>query len=218
MVLIVGCLVVGGTLAAVAIGAPFLLPEPIYYAIYGWRYPKQWKAGDGMAKDAGPSFASNRYTVDLADLRKPEVTNLRLQLTSLPEVELTLGFDIHASSPGEAIWDSRPISALAHLLVENERGDVVIDQRAPLSQWVWSGAVDRKSESFVYARGQEREVPVGPGTVRLERANVKADNGWGTYFTPRRDGQYTVNLKIQGRDPKMTLDNFRLVAYGGGWK
>jgi hypothetical protein len=146
------------------------------------------------------------------------VRSLKLQLSSLPEVELTLGFDIRASSPENAILDSKPISAPAHLLVENERGEIVIDQRAPLNQWVWSGAISRKSESFVYARGDEREIPIGPGTYRRERANVKADEGWGTYFTPRRDGRYTVNLKIQARDPKGQLDDFRLVAYGGGWK
>jgi hypothetical protein len=143
---------------------------------------------------------------------------LKLQLASLPEVEFTLGFDVHASSPGDAILDTKPISALAHLLVENEKGEVVIDQRAPLNQWVWSGAINRPSESFVYARGDEREIPIGAGTIRRERANVRADEGWGTYFTPRRDGRYTVNLKIQGRDPKAIFNDFRLVAYGGGWK
>lgn len=216
--LIVASVLVGGTLMAVAIGAPFLLPGPIYDVLYGWRYPKQWQAGDGVAKDAGPLYAANRYTVELADLRKPEVASLKLQLTSLPEAELTLGFDLRASSPGDAILDTKPVSALAHLRVENERGDVVIDQRAPLDQWVWSGAISRKSESFVYARGDEREVPIGPDTVRLERANVKADNGWGTYFTPRRDGRYVVKLEIHGRDQNVKMQDFRLVAYGGGWK
>jgi hypothetical protein len=216
--LLVGSLVVGVALVAVAIAAPFLLPEPVYDAIYGWRYPKLWKVGDGVAKDAGPLYAANRYTVELADLRKSEVTSLKLQLTSLPEVEFTLGFDIRARLPGDAILDTKPISAPAHLVVENERGEVVIDQRAPLNQWVWSGAINRKSESFVYARGDEREIPIGAGTIRRERTNLKADEGWGTYFTPRRDGRYTVNLKIQARDSKVQLDDFRLVAYGGGWK
>lgn len=217
-VLLVGSLVVAGAFLAIAIATPFLLPKPVYDVIYGWRYPKVWNVGDGMASDAGPWYAMNRYVVELANLRQPELTSLKLQLTSLPEVELTLGFDIHASSSRETILDTKPISALAHLLVVNERSEVVIDQRAPLDRWVWSGAVSRKSETFVYARGDWREIPIGPGTVRQERANIKADEGWGTYFTPRHDGRYTVTLSIQGRDPRVKLDDFRFVAYGGGWK
>jgi hypothetical protein len=217
-VLIVGAVVVGSALLAIVIVAPFLLPTPIYDVIYGWRYPKQWNVGDGVAKDAGPSHATRRYTVDLADLRRSDVTTLKLQVTSLPEVELTLGFEVHASSPSDAIWDTKPISALTHLQVVNEHGQIVIDQRAPLNQWVWSGAVDQRSKSFVYARGEEREIPIAADTVRLERAHIKADEGWGTYFVPRHDGRYTISLNIQNLDPRAKFHDFRLVAYGGGWK
>ena len=217
-VLLAGAVVIGIALLAITIVTPFLLPKPIYDVIYGWRYPRVWKVGDGVATDAGPWYATHRYTVDLADLRQPKWKTLKLQVTSLPETELTVGFELHASSPSDAILDTKPISALAHLQVVNERGEVVIDQRAPLNQWVWSGAISRKSESFVYARGEQREIPIGSGTVRLERAKVKADEGWGTYFVPRRDGRYTINLEIQGHDPNSKFNDFRLVAYGGGWK
>jgi hypothetical protein len=66
--------------------------------------------------------------------------------------------------------------------------------------------------------GEQREIPIGAGTVRLERANIKADEGWGTYFVPRQDGRYTIDLNIHGQDPAAKIDNVRLVAYGGGWK
>ena len=216
--LLVGSLVVGTVVLAIVIAPPFLLPGPIYDVIYGWRYPKQWQVGDGWVTDAGPGYAARRYTVDLADLRQPDFASLKLQVTSLPEVELTMGFEVHASSPSDAILDTKPISAVAHLQVVNETGEVVIDQRAPLNQWVWSGALHEKSRSFVYARGEQREIPIGAGTVRLERAHIKADEGWGTYFIPRSDGRYTINLTIHGHDPRAKLHNFRLVAYGGGWK
>ena len=216
--LLVGSLVAGTVILTIAIAMPFFLPAPIYELVYGWRYPKQWQVGDGLATDAGPVHATRRYTIDLADLRRPDVTSLKLQITSLPEVELTMGFEVHASSPNDAILDTKPITAVAHLQLVNERGQVVIDQRAPLDRWVWSGAVHEKSRSFVYARGEQRETPVGAGTVRVERAHIKADDGWGTYFVPRHDGQYTITLDIHGHDPKGRFDDFRLVAYGGGWK
>jgi hypothetical protein len=216
--LIVGCLLVAAGVLAIVIVTPFLLPAPIYDVIYGWRYPKLWNVGDGVATDAGPRYARHRYTVDLADLRKPGVTTLSLQVTSLPEVELTVGFDIQANSPGAAIFDAKPIRASTHLQVVNEKGQVVIDHRAPLDQWVWSGAVNQRSRSFVYARGEQREIPVGADAVRLERAEVKADEGWGTYFVPRDDGRYTINLSIEAREPGIKFDDFRLIAYGGGWK
>lgn len=216
--LIAGTLVVAAAAIAIVVVTPFLLPAPVYHAIYGWRYPKAWKVGDGVATDAGPRYATDRYTVDLADLRKADITALKLQVTSLPEVELTLGFDVQATVPSEAIFDAKPIRALTHLQVVNENGQVVIDYRAPLNQWVWSGAINQRSKSFVYARGEEREIPVGADTVRLERAHVRADEGWGTYFVPRDEGRYTISLNIEPRDPGIRFDNFRLVAYGGGWK
>jgi hypothetical protein len=216
--LIAGTVVVAAAAIAIVVVTPFLLPAPVYHGIYGWRYPKAWSVGDGVATDAGPRYATDRYRVDLADLRKPDVTTLKLQVTSLPEVELTFGFDVEASAPSEAILDAKPIRALTHLQVLNEKGQVVIDHRAPLNQWVWSGAINQRSKSFVYARGEEREIPIGSDTVRLERAHVKADEGWGTYFVPRDDGRYTVSLNIEARDPGIKFDNFRLVAYGGGWK
>jgi hypothetical protein len=216
--LIASTLVVAAAAIAIVVVTPFLLPAPIYHVIYGWRYPKAWKVGDAVATDLGPRYAIDRYRVELADLRKPEVTTLKLHVTSLPEVELILGFDVHVSAFSEAILDAKPIRALTHLRVVNENGQVVIDHRAPLSQWVWSGAINQRSKSFVYARGDEREIPIGDDTVRLERAQVKADDGWGTYFVPRDDGRYTISLNIEARGPGVKIDNFRLVAYGGGWK
>lgn len=127
-----------------------------------------------------------------------------------------LPIQIHSS--GVAILETKPISMLVHLRVENERGEIVIDQHAPLNQWVWSGAVSEKSESFVYARGTTCEIPVGADTFRQKHDNVKADGGWGTYFTSRAEGHYTVRLKIEGLNSNPELDEFRLVAYGGGWK
>ena len=203
---------------AIAVTAPFLLPVPVYNVIYGWQYPKQWQVGDGMIKDAGPMNASRRYTVELANLVKPESMALTLQLTSLPEVELTLGFNIQVSSSDVTILETKPISARVHLRVENEKGDVVIDQNAPLNEWVWSGATSQKTKTFVYARGEMREVSLDDGSFRYESLNIKPDAGWGTYFTPRRTGRYTVKLKIHGLNSNTQLDEFRLVAYGGGWK
>ena len=216
--LIASTLVVVAAALAIVVVTPFLLPAPIYHVIYGWRYPKAWKAGDGVATDAGPRYATDRYRVDLADLRKTDVTALKLQVSSLPEVEMILGFDVQATAPSEAILDTKPMRAVAHLQVVNEKGQVVIDHRAPLNQWVWSGAINQRSKSFIYARGEQREIPIGSNTVRLERAQVRADEGWGTYFVPRDDGRYTISLNIEARDPGTRLDNFQLVAYGRGWK
>ena len=113
---------------------------------------------------------------------------------------------------------SKPISAIAHLKITNENGKDVIDYSGPLNKWVWSGAVIDPSSSFVYARGETRDISVGDGDFRIELLNVKADDGWGSYFKPRAEGRYTIKLNIGELDSIESIEHFKFVAHGGGWK
>lgn len=118
----------------------------------------------------------------------------------------------------DSILDTKPITAITHLKVINEKGQIIIDHKAPLNEWTWSGPIHEKSKAFIYARGETTEISLGDSAVRLEHASNRADQGWGTYFVPRKDGRYTITLDIQEIDANLKFNDFQLVAYGGGWK
>ena len=69
-ILCASSMIIGIVFVATALFVPFLLPKPIYQVIYGWRYPKQLQAGDGVVKDAGPRSAIHRYTCGLGRFAK----------------------------------------------------------------------------------------------------------------------------------------------------
>jgi hypothetical protein len=50
--------------------------------------------------------------------------------------------------------------------------------------------------------------------VRVEPVNVGADDGWGTYFTPRRDGRYTLHFAVLEPDPNLAGFDVRLMVEG----
>lgn len=216
--LLVGFIITATLILIVPLSLPFLLPDPIYEMLYGWRYPKTWSVGDSIIEDSGPRTANRRYTIELADLKNADSRIVDIQINSLPELEFTIGFDIQSDSTTDPLLDVKPVAATVHLKVVNENGEVVIDEESSLNKWVWSGTVIEKSEAFVYARGKEHEIPLDGGGIRLEREFLRADQGWGTYFVPRKEGHYLVHLEIQESDHNLMLGRFRLVAHGGGWK
>lgn len=143
---------------------------------------------------------------------------MELELSGLPRIDFTLGFDVVMAPGTELVRDAKPISSMAHLKVVNERNEVVIDESAPLDAMVWNTGGSEPRNAFVYAAGKSVEISLGGGTTTYARERERADRGWGSYFTPRRRGRYTVSLVLDERRPGLPLSELWLVAYGGGWK
>lgn len=120
----------------------------------------------------------------------------RYRLKGFSANEFTIGLQVtRLANGGAPIFFLKPFNADIRLRLRNERGEVVIDERANLDQWVWSGASAEPNKSHVYRRGRSVDIPVGRG-FRVERVGVRADDGWGTYFDPRVDGDYQLEIMV----------------------
>lgn len=196
----------------------FLLPTPVYDMLYGWRYPKQWIAGDAVIKDLGPDAASRRYSVDLGNVTEFGEEPRAYGLRDLPRTKLVIGLLVEGSVGNEPLWLSKPVRATVKLVVTDSRGRLVISEEAPLNEWVWSEMGPEPHRSFVYRRGKSVDAAIGDGRARVEEVGTTTDEGWGSYFAPRRNSQYEVTLTTEELSPGEETLSYRLVAYGGGWK
>lgn len=177
-------------------------------------------SGDGVLTDHGLFEIHHRYVVDLGDLDLANQSERTFSMSGLPRETFTIGLLVRQPAGAtEPLYEIRPVSSvIVRLELSNERGELVISEEAPLNEWVWSGPVDESFQSFVYVPGAHVEVPLEDGAVRLELVGKKADEGWGTYFTPRRFGRYVAKVNVIHADPGAATYEFRVIAYGGGWK
>lgn len=150
-------------------------------------------SGDGSFIDKG-FFAGPRYELDLGPVDLTRTNTYIYRLVGLPDTEFVAGFEIIEAKPNNA--DERPSNpAIIRFVLENSNQAAVVSEDGPLDSWVWSYGRDQPL-SFLYRRGKEIEIPVGTGTYQLERVGVRADGGWGTYFTPTKGTIYTLTLSI----------------------
>ena len=172
--------------------------------------------GDGNFVDRGVLEAHHRYVLDFGALQVTTGQRRTFSLASLPSDEFTVGLEI--ASLDNSTIPIESLTALIHLRLENDRGEIVFDIRSLLSKWVLSSPslTAEKGNGFLYVRGIEDQIPLSNGIFRLERRGVRSDGGWGTYFTPRRNGSY--NLLFECDAPNAVPFAVRLVAYGAGWK
>lgn len=167
--------------------------------------------GDGTLVDHGPGDAGHRYALDLGPI---EVGESRFALAGLPPAEFTLGFEI-TGPVGECLHETRPIDPRVSLRMENESGEAVIAEDAPLRDWVWSGSVlcDR---AFVYRVGQTEQILLATGASSSHRVGAGPAGGWGTRFTPRRSDTYRLAVRVS--PSSLEPYRLRLKAETAGWK
>jgi hypothetical protein len=72
--------------------------------------------------------------------------------------------------------------------------------------------------AFVYRIGEKKEIALGEGSYRVERLGVRADEGWGTLFTPDPAKSYRIQVRASWKPETTENYKVRLVAKGGGWK
>jgi len=96
---------------------------------------------------------------------------------------------------GLKFQDARRTSAVVAITLRNEHGEVVFAQKRRLTDWTWR-------RNLAVINGGSIEVPIGGGSVRIENQGVGPDGGWGTHFTPRWSGRYTLILEVLQPDPE----------------
>ncbi|MFA6955468.1 MAG: hypothetical protein WC538_06305 [Thermoanaerobaculia bacterium] len=150
------------------------------------------------------------------DLTKPGVNTFRL--AGLPKAYFVLGFDVTGKSPtGTSIYDSRPISTVVRLTLTDEQSRVIIDEVGPLDKWTWSGS-PHHAEAFVYRQGEGRDVPLPDGSVGFEALGVKPDEGFGSAFSPRPEGVYSLQIEVVNEDPRASAFVVKAMGKTGGWE
>jgi hypothetical protein len=169
--------------------------------------------GDGQLTDAGwPAIEGNRYKLDLGpvDLTVPGIRSYRLH--NLPSAEFTVGLEIIENEPIQMNSARPDHPSLVRLELKNSNDQIAILEEGPLDTWVRSYALGEVT-SFLYRRGESRDISNGNGGTQGERLGIKAEKGWGTYFTAGRSSTYII--KFQVIDPRSAAKTAaRLVLHG----
>ena len=153
-------------------------------------YRRPTSRGDGKLVEHGGRF---RLSLGLIDFAKKQQKTFMLE--SLPHTEFVLGFRIRLHDTSKSLWSDEPRpNPLVAVTVVDELGRVVVQEQSRLDGWTWSGSPVDRSQSFVYHRQDYRE----------RKPVVGADKGYGTYFTPRRRGKYTLTINVVDPDLKAT--------------
>lgn len=162
--------------------------------------------GDGSFADHGPQAAGARYVANLGPVELGRAWRREYALADLPQEEFMIALRLQP-----AALDKAQPRATVRLRLVNERGETVIDATEGLANWALA---TEPGQVLVFLRGQRRLVPVGPRASRYLRLGPGPDGGWGTHFTPRREGRY--RLLFETVMPHDAPIGATLVAIGGG--
>jgi hypothetical protein len=186
--LLMVALLVALSVAAVAIGAPFLLPQWAYDHLYGWRYPRSWTCGSATITDSGPATATHRYMVYLGPLpSQPSVQ--RFTICELPTESMVPGIMVPIEShPWKKEWQ---VATETYLGIEmRESGSMMGSHHGRLGgDWTWSGPYGQSA--FLYS---------------LSLA-----------FDADRGRRYELVLNLESAPPP-ELSGAGILIAGGGWK
>ncbi len=154
-----------------------------------------------------------RYKLNLGCIELNRITTYSYTMTNLPNERFTLGLEIAAKRyTQKPLLDSRPLNPIVRVHLSNSSGVTVIDETAELKKWIWSGSSDRLNESFVYRAGISRLKQAGDNKFTQEYTGVLGDEGWGTYFTPKRNERYNLQIEIIHADRDAVDYDIRLIA------
>jgi hypothetical protein len=182
-------------------------------------YPRTRDVGDGRLTDKGPDAAIDRYVVDLGPVDLATPGTMTYRVSGLPRDEsFAVGLQITAADTSIAVKDSGPLDTLVTLKMLNEASEMIVEERGPLSTWGWTYRRDRPHEAFVYRAGRAEKAPIDSKIHTYRRLDVKPDGGWGSIFTPRGRGRYSVTLEVEPGSEGAVPVEARLQMRGGGWK
>ena len=157
-------------------------------------YREQSYEGPGTVLDRGFLSYMGRYDIDVAPISLSESRDYHFELNNLPPEIFTVGLEVN-SLPDVPRYE--PVDL--RITVRNEEDEIVIDEAAPLTDWVWGYAING-SKSMVYRRGEYREVEVRKDVFQPIPVDPKADGGHGSYFEPRPSHGYDIQVFVTARD------------------
>lgn len=174
--------------------------------------------GPGRLHDAGPLAAYQRFWLDLGRLEEVEESDYRL--SGLPGAVFTLGVQVESLDVAQARREAERFGVVAELTLLTADGALVIDERAPLTDWVWTcgNALDEVAvdcgHSFAYRTGESRELTFNSGETGSIRVGERLDGGWGTFFEPRRRETYRLRVRLEHGRAFADRHRLRVVANG----
>lgn len=178
--------------------------------------------GDGDFSDlCGTSewsfWGRSRYALDLGPLDLSRTNSRTFHVGTLPASRMWFaGIDVDVRSPlpeGVALD-----TAVIELQLTNDRGQRVLDVKAPASSWIWEHAEeDGRDPAFLYMGGEKRDVRTADGNWRPEPLGVLAEGGWGTYFDPERGSKYSLVVHVHEPDPDARYFSARIQIRGNNY-
>jgi len=170
--------------------------------------------GDGRLVDRGPFAQKDRYVLDLGPVDLSRTGKYTYTMNNLPDTYFVAGLKIIEVEPDRG--GSRPPHlGRLRLLLETSNHDVVISEDSALDSWTWSSVLG-SVESFLYRKGKQHWISNKDGTTSPVFDDVRTDEGWGSFFLPRRGVTYHLVLEVleAQTQPRPTY----LLLKGGGWK
>ena len=180
-----------------------------------WTHSQRYK-GDGVFSDKGVLAAHERYVLDLGKIQLNRKGEYSYFMSNLPQEEMTVGLDITVDgSINDNLKDKFPITI--QIKLTNGEGKIVIKEEGALHDWAWS-EIRGEKHHFIFMRGQEKEIKTGETTSTFKLTGVKADDGWGTYFTPRKHESYKLTVTVFPTGNAGSAQMANVQVKGGGWK
>ena len=197
---------------------PLLAFGALFLFIFAWFHAGALYSGDGTYR-TGVGEAAFQVAFPPVDLTRR--VHYRYTFTRLgPPLDYDVGFRVAARNGKPLRIDEyrRPDlaapdypSAIIAISMVNERHEQIFREVRRLSEWNWLRNMAVIDSKIV-------EVPIGGGSVRIERVGVGPDGGWGTHFYPRWSGRYTLDVEVIEPDPraKELIAQPVIEGYGAG--
>lgn len=169
--------------------------------------------GDGRLSDKGALAYASRYAVDLGAVDATRSGSFSYRLSRLPRATFTVNIEVIDAEPNILDKPKSAYGGRVRVLLKNSAGEIVIDEDAPLQDWVRTYGLGLSTSSF-YRRGEARDISLPNGNTRGEQIGVKASGGWGTYFNSEYADSYNLKIEIveplrpEGMPTRVTLMGF----------
>ena len=147
--------------------------------------------GDGELIDHGIIDAKYRYKLDLGYITLGDNAEYRYTASNLPIDTFVFGLQI---SSKDVIESPLPINANIALTITDSGGEKIIEENAPIGDWVWT-IVRESTSTFVYRREDV-----------------------GTYLSVDPDEKYSIYLAITNADESGSDYEAIFIGQTGGWK
>jgi hypothetical protein len=171
--------------------------------------------GDGQLADHGPFAAKDRYVVDLGPMDMMRTGARQYVLGNLPRERFVIGLEIADLRPNQPGVERSKRDGQVRLLLEGPGHSTVIQENEKLGLWTWS-FVQGETKSFLYREGQQSWVRLEGGAMTGTRQDLREDEGWGSFFSPRPNVEYRLTVEVV--EPMSRPASARLLVKGGGWK